>query len=64
MRAIAKTYFKDGRGEWHQPGSECEFDDAEAKRLETDGHIKTIRTESVEAPESRVIQYQQRRARR
>jgi hypothetical protein len=58
------TYFKDSRGEWHQPGSECEFDDAEAKRLETDGHIKTIRTESVEAPESRVIQYQQRRARR
>lgn len=61
MKCLVIGYFKDNRGEWHQPGNVDEFTDPEEiETLRNRGGIKIIETAMVEAPESRVIQMKRR----
>lgn len=65
MKVLVMQYFKDERGEWHQPGNVAEFNDDELRLLIRRGAIKTIQTAMVEAPETRIVQFKdKRRARR
>jgi hypothetical protein len=61
MRAIAMQFFKDSGGEWHQPGSNAEFDKDEAVELERRGAIKIIETAMIEQPETRVVTFRKKR---
>lgn len=50
MEGLCKAFFKDSRGDWHQPGNRDEFSPQEAEELEQAGRIKIIRTAMVEGP--------------
>lgn len=61
MKALVQHFFKDDRGDWHQPGNFDDFTDpAEIEVLEKRGAIKIVKTAMVEAPESRVLQLKRR----
>ncbi len=50
MQVIVRQYFKDARGEWHQPGNRTDFPDDEVEGLEKSGAIKIVRTAMLEGP--------------
>jgi hypothetical protein len=52
-RYLVRTYFKDARGEWHQPGNLTDMEEEEAREAVKRGDIQTYRTQSMEPPETR-----------
>lgn len=53
MKALAMSYFKDDREQWHQPGNVDDFSPEEAEKHEAAGAIRIIRTAMTETPETR-----------
>lgn len=64
MRCNVRAFFQDETGEWHQPGTEANFNRGEAEGLEKRGFVKILDTTMVEQPETRVVQAQHRRQRK
>lgn len=54
MRAIARAFFKDSRGDWHQPGTPVEsLDEEELRKLEEDKKVRIVRTQMKKPPRTR-----------
>lgn len=63
MRYIVNGFFKDSKGQWHQPGTVVELEQDEAALWKSRGVIKTYQTAMVTQPETRVVQIPKRRGR-
>jgi hypothetical protein len=60
MKTVSVQYFKDSRGEWHQPGNIVEVEEEESRALVQKGFVKIIRTAMVKEPENRVVSLKRR----
>lgn len=57
MLTIVQGYFRDERGEWHQPGNRQEFAEEEALRYSRRGLVTIIETAMLQQPETRVVNF-------
>lgn len=53
MECNVITYFKDDRGDWHQPGTLHEFSEDEARKYEKMGALRIVRTQMLKTPATR-----------
>lgn len=63
MRYLVGAFFKDNKGEWHQPGTVIDMEPEEAALWKSRGVIKAYRTQMVTQPETRVVEIPKRRGR-
>jgi hypothetical protein len=60
MKCVCSEYFKDSKGQWHQPGTVHEFDDTEGVLLIEQGRVKSIEVQTRAAPADRMIHLKRR----
>ena len=60
MKCVCSEYFKDSKGQWHQPGTVHEFDDTEVDVLIEEGKVKSIEVQTRAAPADRMIHLKKR----